>query len=356
MRGMTNRERILAVIHGDELDRVPFVQYSGLAAPDEEIWAELGRENMGLLRWTSLHSVVTPNCSRREEDISGEGHGANKSALVTPMGTLTQRRRFEPTYGTAHIYEHFVKTPDDFRILTSYFADMQVIEDLSGFHANRELLGDDGLCLVNCGRTPFQQLWIQWCCLDDLVLGLADERAIVEECMTQMARVQSEVFAIVARSDAQLVDIADNITAPAIGVRYFEEYCVPPYQELSGMLAEQKRPTPMFVHMDGGLRPLRDAIAHSGVGGIDSFSLPPDDDNPPGEALEVWPWMRLFLNFPSSVHIQSAAQVYEAAMDILEQVGHSGQLQIQISENVPPGVWRTSFPEIVRAINDFGRP
>jgi len=37
MRPMTNRERILAIIHGDPLDRVPFVQYSGLAAPDEAV-------------------------------------------------------------------------------------------------------------------------------------------------------------------------------------------------------------------------------------------------------------------------------------------------------------------------------
>ena len=70
MRGMTNRERILAVIHGDPLDRVPFVQYSGIAAPDEEVWAEIGRDSMGLLRWTTMHSTVTPNCSAGHEDIA----------------------------------------------------------------------------------------------------------------------------------------------------------------------------------------------------------------------------------------------------------------------------------------------
>ncbi len=356
MRGMTNRERILAVIYGEELDRVPFVQYSSLAAPNEEIWAELGRDAMGLLQWTGLHRTVTPNCGGGSEDIGHEGHGAVRSTLVAPAGTLTERRRFEPTYGTAHIYEHFVKTPEDFRVLTSYFADMQVIEDLTTLHANRAVLGDDGLCLVNCGRTPFQQLWVQWCSLDDLVLCLVDEPEIVGECIAQMQRVQRQAFEIAARSDAHLIDIGDNITAPAIGVRYFEEYCVPAYLELAGMLAVRERPAPLFVHMDGGLRPLHEAIAGSGVGGIDSFSPPPDDDNPPGEALEIWPWMRLFLNFPSSIHIQPAESVYEAAMDILEQAGHSGQLQIQISENVPPDVWRTSFPEIVRAIKDFGKP
>ena len=40
---------MLAVVQGREQDRVPFVQYSNLAAPNEEIWSVIGRENMGLL-------------------------------------------------------------------------------------------------------------------------------------------------------------------------------------------------------------------------------------------------------------------------------------------------------------------
>jgi len=353
---MTNRERILAIIHGDPLDRVPFVQYSGLAAPNEEIWAELGRDSMGLLMWTTLHRIETPNCSRHSESIEHEGHGAVRDTLITPRGILTQRRRFEPTYGTQHIYEHFVKTLDDLRALTSYFADMRVIEDRSALDANRAALGDDGLCLVSTGRTPFQQLWIQWCSLDDLVACLVDGPDVVAECIEQMTRVQRQVFEIVARSDAELVDVPDNITAPAIGVRFFEQYCVPAYRELAGMLAERRRPVPLFVHMDGDLRPLHQAIAHAGVGGIDSFSPPPDNDNPVDEALRIWPEMRLLVNFPSSVHLQPPQRVYEVAAELLQQGGHSGRLQLQISENVPPGAWRSSFPQIVKAIRDFGRP
>ena len=39
---------------------------------------------------------------------------------------------------------------------------------------------------------------------------------------------------------------------------------------------------------------------------------------------------------------------------IIQDTEGSGRLQIQITENVPPGVWKKSFPQIVRAINDFG--
>jgi hypothetical protein len=62
------------------------------------------------------------------------------------------------------------------------------------------------------------------------------------------------------------------------------------------------------------------------------------------------------VNFPSSVHLALPEEVYRRAAEILAEGAESGRLQIQVSENVPPGVWRRSFPEIVGAIRDFGAP
>jgi hypothetical protein len=353
---MNSRERILAVILGRELDRVPFVQYHNLGAPDEEVWSELGRDSMGILRWTSVHRLAAPNCRFVAEEVPSEGPRITRRTLHTPRGTLTEMRRHEPVFGTANIYEHFVKQPEHIPILTSYFRDLTVVEDLGQYRENRRELGEDGLSLVSTGRTPYQQLWVQWVSLTDLVLLLVDYPDMMAECIAEMQRIQSQVFEIVARSPAQLVDVPDNITAPAIGVRYFEQYCAPAYRELAEMLDEREQPVPVFVHMDGDLGPLRECIGESRVGGIDSFSPPPDNDNSPAEALALWPHMRLLVNFPSSVHLQTPQVIYQTAMQILQEAGHSGQLQIQISENVPPGVWRTSYPQIVRAIQDFGRP
>jgi hypothetical protein len=48
--------------------------------------------------------------------------------------------------------------------------------------------------------------------------------------------------------------------------------------------------------------------------------------------------------------------VRTVADDILSTAGHTGRLQIQISENVPLDVWRTTLPIIADAIEDFGSP
>ena len=100
--------------------------------------------------------------------------------------------------------------------------------------------------------------------------------------------------------------------------------------------------TPVFVHMDGDLKPLWRDIGSSGVRGLDSMSPPPDNDTSVAQALEMWPEMRLCINFPSSLHLKPPEEIRAAALEILEQGGRSNRLQIQISENLPPGRWQVS--------------
>ena len=100
MRDLTMRERILAVIQRRELDRVPFVQYDGMVASNEEVWTEIGRENMGLLRWTRVHRIEHPHCTMRTTPIERQGLQGERTILETPRGTLTQERLLEPTFRT----------------------------------------------------------------------------------------------------------------------------------------------------------------------------------------------------------------------------------------------------------------
>ena len=162
------------------------------------------------------------------------------------------------------------------------------------------------------------------------------------------------IFDIVSQSPVDFVDFPDNITAPVLGLERFQLYCVPFYNEMAGRLAEKD--IPVFVHMDGDLKPLWSAIGGSMVGGLDSFSPSPDNDTSVAEARKMWPDKKLFVNFPSSVHLEGAEKVREEAERILAEDGDSGKLQIQISENVPPNIWQTSYPAIVSAIEAHGKP
>jgi hypothetical protein len=358
MGKMTMKERILAVLRGEEIDQVPFIQYDGIAAPNEVIWSVLGRNNMGLLRWSKVHRFVHPNCHVRVETIHREGLWGERTILYTPAGELTEERLFEPTYGTASVKKHYVEKPEDYPALIAYLKDTVVLEDLETYLRDQWELGDDGIPMVAVDRTPYQQLWVQWVSLLDLCLHMVDCPDLVEECVSILIDIQRRIFRVVWEAHKKVhlpfVNFPDNITAPVIGERNFRKYCVPLYNELADMLADDK--VPVVVHMDGDLKPLWKAIGECRIMGLDSFSPPPDNDTSAAEAAAMWPEKRLMLNFPSSVHLAEPETIYNKAGQILEEAGHTGRLWIQISENVPPGVWKRSFPQIVRAIQDFGKP
>lgn len=353
-RVMTMRERMLAVVQGRKPDRVPFAQYDNLAAPNDEVWSLVGRENMGILRWVQLYSLEHHNCRMDGEDCECNGFRGRRTVLTTPVGELVEEKLFEPVYGSASARKHFITQPEDYRVFASFLRDTIVTGQTDGYAELLRGIGDDGLPVVRVERTPFQQMWIQWVSLEDLCAHMAECPEAVEECLELLADIERRIFRVVRQAADEfpipLVDIPDNITAPAIGPRLFSKYCLPLHKELSAMMAEKD--IPVFVHMDGDLKPIWGLIGESGVCGLDSMSPPPDNDTSVADALREWPAMRLWVNFPSSVHLSEPDVVYETAMRLIEEAGDSGRLQIQISENVPKEVWRRSFPEIVRAIND----
>jgi hypothetical protein len=349
---MTMRERMLAVVRGRMPDRVPFVQYTGIAAPNEEIWSVIGRENMGLLRWSSVHKAETPNCRCDSEPIEVNGVRGVRNTLHTPRGSLWEERLFDPVLGSSASRRHYVQERDDYLIVKAYFEDMVISEDLDHFLRDERELGDDGIPHTSMMRSPYQQLWIQWVSLEELCIHMMDYPDLLDDVMSVIGRRLREIFEIVRKAPIPYIVFPDNITAPTIGERYFRRYTMPYYQELAEMLSD--RDMPIYVHMDGDLKPLWTAIGESGVRGLDSMSPPPDNDTSAGDAVTQWPEMRVGLNFPSSIHLASPEVIRETADRILAEAGHTGRIQIQISENVPPGVWRKSYPIIAEAIREFG--
>ncbi len=355
---MTMRERMLALIEGRPMDRVPFVQYTGLAGPDEEIWSVLGRGRMGVLQWCRPFRQQTPRCRIEWQDVVLDGRPGSRATLHTPEGTL-QGTWLRGLFGQVP-HDHYIRELQDYRVLLAYLRDVEILPDPQGWEEVDRRLGADGLPHTAVARTPWQQLWVEWVSLEELSLHMADEPDLMEEVFAALEAVQEQTFAVVADLARTLpipyVVFPDNITAPAIGRAYFRRFCLSAYRRLAERLADTGREIPIGVHMDGDLKPLAAEIADSPVRLLDSFSPPPDNDTSAAEAIAQWPEMRLGLNFPSSVHIQPPKQVQAAIGAILDQAGHTGRLQVQISENIPPDRWRVTYPILADAIEAFGRP
>jgi hypothetical protein len=353
MKRMTMRERMLAVVQGREHDRVPFAMYE-IMLPAGQAFEVLGHGNIGLIRFCSIYRAVTPHC-RLESEIYYEGDAKWQSnVLHTPKGDLEERRIFEPAYDSSTARKHFVETRQDYERLWSCLEDAIILDNYEQYYRDCAELAEDGIPKPEIERTPYQQLWIEWVGLEALSYHMAEWPDHVNHTIDLLEQRARKTFEIAARSPAPYIVIVDNITAPAIGPARFRKYCVSLYDELAGRLAE--RGAPVYVHMDGLLKPLWKDIARSRVGGLDSFTPVPDCDTTVAEAVSLWPEKRLWLNFPGTKHLAEPAEIRAAADEILAAAGHTGRLQIQISENVPLNRWQTSFPIIAEAIEAFGKP
>ncbi len=346
---------MLAVIRGEKIDRVPFVHYYNMVNPNEAAWELIGRDNLGLLKWTMVHQFITPDCQFETTRFERNGIRGERHIIHTPAGSIFEEMLFERVIGGASIKKHFIKEKKDYEIFLFYLKNIIVKENLDNFLNDFKLLGDDGLVHVSIERTAYQQLWIQWVLIDELCQHLIDFPDLMEEVIKQLNNIHRRIFLIVRnlakKYQIPYVIFGDNITAPMIGENYFRKYCVPIYDMCAEIL--DGTGTLVGVHMDGDLKPLWNAIKHSRVRVIDSMSVPPDNDTSVADAISNWPETRLLVNFPSSVHLKSPAEIYQKTIEILNQGGKSGRMWIQISENMPPGAWKKSYPEIVRAIKDF---
>ncbi|MCM8822933.1 MAG: hypothetical protein NC831_09075 [Candidatus Omnitrophica bacterium] len=351
---MTMKERMLAILKGKNVDKIPFVQYYNIN-PNQDAWKLIGRNNLGLLKWTQLHQFITPDCIAEKIHFERNGIRGYRHIIHTPVGSIFEETLIERVIGAGSIKKHFLKEKKDYEIFLFYLNNIIVKENLSAFFNDLKLLNDDGLCHVSLGRTPYQQLWIQWVLIDDLCQHLFDFPELMDQVIKKMIEIQRKVFLIVRnvakKYPVPYVIFGDNITAPMIGEKYFRKYCMPVYEMCAEILEETG--TLIGVHMDGDLKPLWTAIKESPVKIIDSMSVPPDNDTSVADAISLWPETRLLVNFPSSVHLKSTNEIYKKTIEILNQGGKTKRMWIQISENMAPGLWIKSYPAIVKAINSF---
>jgi len=116
MKTMTNEERMLAVLRGKDMDRIPFVHYSNLAGRNEDIWKEVGHDSMGILaRGISLFKTVTPNCRIETSEVIIDGNRGKRATLYTPAGSLYQEHVYlsdKIGLNTSARHKYYIEEPE----------------------------------------------------------------------------------------------------------------------------------------------------------------------------------------------------------------------------------------------------
>ncbi len=345
---MTPRERVLAALHGEVADRVPFTCYDCLLPRGEtEQW--LRNEGLALITDRQVFTTERPHVEVSHREYYHNGILYVRDTFHTPMGEVWQTRRTGGGYDTSRLSEYLIKRPEDYRIMEFIVRDEVYTPDHERFLSAVDIMGEAGLVLGGWfPRTPMMCMMWELMSHEQFAVDMherPDEFFGLYETLAQRRR---ELYEIAAAGPAPVLHVGDNITADMIGLERFKQYCVPCYDEFASHLhAEGKL---LAVHMDGRMRVLIDAVAESQVDIVEAFAAVPDGDLELSEARQAWPEKVIWTNYPSPVHLWPPDGIAAYTRQMLQDIAPGDRFLIGITENIPDEVWQTSMTTVSRVL------
>lgn len=342
----TPRKRVELALRGGHGDCVPFTIYECMI-PQCQVERELRNRGLCIVDRRSVFTTHRPNVKMRQEVYWESDRKMTRTYYETPTGTLWTLS--EDAGFTSWHHEKMFKTPDDYKSLLFLIKDEVYQPDYAAFLSAEKHFGEDAVFRAAFGLEPLQTLisgmfmkmetfCIEWMERRDEILKLYD--AIVEK--------RREIYPVVAKSPASHANYGGNVVPEIIGMETFEKYYVSHYNEAAEIM--HKHGKLIGCHFDGNSKLIARAIADTDLDYIEAFTPAPDTDMSLSEAREAWRDKVLWLNFPSSVHLRTGAEIEEATMELLDEAGTVDGLIMGITEDIPSDRWQESCVAIMNGL------
>ncbi len=300
---MTRRERLVATLRGEPVDRPPvsFYEIGGWKAdpnnPDpfniynHPSWwplLELAENETDIIRMCSPAYSPLPGVQIEEffktESWIENGSLYTRTSVHVGGRVLTSLTRRDPDVHTVWTIEHLLKTPEDAKLYLEIPDDVLIREpDVSNLFGVEAELGDRGIVMVDTAD-PI--------CLAASLFSLGDytviaftERHLFHKLLEKFTRViLPRVEKVASEFPGRLWRICgpEYATEPYLPPNLFREYVVP----YTGLLVQaiQKYGGFARIHCHGRIRNVLPYIMEMGAVGLDPIEPPPQGDV---ELLEV---------------------------------------------------------------------
>ncbi len=350
---MTPRKRVEAVLRGERPDRVPFTVYE-TKLPRCEAERQLRGEGVCLVAHSpSAFKTVSPHVTRERITYTQDGISYVRTHVRTPVGDLSSLERVSPRGDIAWEVEWPFKGPEDYRALAFMVRDEAYLPDYDAFVQAQGMMGEDGFLMADVGSPPLQYVMESLMGLVNFAQEWVERRDEVLRLYDAAVENRRRLYRIVAGSPALAANYGGNVTSEVVGVKRFEQYYLPHYDEFAEVMHTHGKK--VGVHFDTNVWILSEAIGRSRIDYVEGFTPRPDTDMSVAEARVAWPDKVLWVNFPTSVHQAGVEVIGETMGQILFEAAPGDRFMMGITEQVPAGRWRESLTAILRVINERGR-
>ena len=356
---MTGRERILAALRRQPVDRIPWVPllmpYTIAGFPMEmphlvvdaqravgcDIWTQALVDRIGL--WM-------PKSDSNIKNIRYFQDGDIVTGYETPEGTITERNRSGVGGSITIPVDFLLKTPQDMRVYRYVLEHSYLfIADLT-YHYDWEagLVGEDGVLTdVGIGLTPHQTFINFLAGVENTYYLQADEPELFDEILDIMHRHNLlQIKETAKRSKADIFISSENTSWTTLSPKVFEKYCAGQLSEYADILHEYGKLH--VVHMCGKLRFMADQIASCRFDAVADLAPAPTGDMELWEVAEALPDMAVKGGIGCDTFLSNDPQVcYDKAVEILEKTRGRAGILLGSGDTVPNG----TSPENLRAVS-----
>ncbi len=347
---MDIRERLLTALTWGEPDGVPLTVYDWIL-PRGVAERLLRESGVGLIMRLPAHRVEHRQVQFSSREYWEGGRRLLRKTIHTPVGDVWQIVDPEAAYDSTWILEHFIKGPEDYRVIEFMVRDAVYHDNYDRIREAQRRLGGDGLVYVRLAKSPIQEMLYQMLGMEQFAVDYKFRRDLFDSLHGAMLERYEELYDLAAGSSVEMVLLADNITSDVVGQERFRYYCLPVYRRLRQRLSVTGKL--LGVHLDGRLRSLKEEIAEAEFDIVEALTPPPMGDVSVKDARSAWQEKALWINFTSSMHVESPETIEAHTVELLEQAGSKRGFAVGVTEDAPVEALERSLAVISRVLKEY---
>jgi len=364
---VTSRERIVAVLQGDQVDRTPiapFVYGNVVREWKKDSEADVIGGTIDFCKHFSFDCILR-NFSIRNDDFAmstdnwsvskKEKFSGNIRTIITkvqtPGGILTQTGTFTQLSENQNVFaltEHMIKEPNDFALIELYMPQPSQ-PDLTEARRARNILREDGITAPWI-PSVFNYL-SSWRALDDLVTDPITNPELYGR-MARYAENRLKLALAPVFADVDMISYVGNIaTGSMVGPKFFDVYVLPYEKSLVDFI--QANCKGVIYHNCGDAANMIDCYNKLAPICYESMTEPPFGDNSLEECMRRFsPDITLMGNIDQVDFLRNATpeEVYSKARQLVEMSQKRGHFILGTTDLLEEGTPHKNLHALAQAV------
>lgn len=340
---MSPKERWLAALHLEPVDRLPFWPKinRAYAQAQGERYASMPLEQLHEWIGSDQH-VGLPACLRetRQSTSSETTRQADRRTTVyrTPIGEAWSVEGYDAVSQAWHPLVFPVKTRDDIPVMIEFYADLGLEVDpdaLRAASARAREVGESAVTCTSIGKSALMH-WVE------LLAGVETAHYLLHDIPELVTRLFDTLHGVLARRTellaerhpADLLYMVENTSTTLISPAQYRRYCRPHLAEYARICRQAGRL--LALHMCGHLKALLPDVSTLPVAAFEAFTSPTLGDTTLLDGRAQCPDKCLIGGTNAMLWLQPEVALYERIAADLDVLPHHRGVVLSSAGVMPP--------------------